>query len=129
MDDAVEGSRVELRDKRLVDEDLDLVLARGGDGRDELVEPAADLERLGTISIDSASSLERSSSCSTAAHALRLLLERQADLLALPWVEAVAEVVQRVHEAVDRRHRRPQLVGGKGDEVRHHLVRPLEREP
>ena len=84
----------------------------------------------GAMSIASASSRERSRSCSTSArHALRLLEERVAHLLALLLVEPVGEVVQRRHEAVDRRHRRSQLVRGERDEVRLHLVRALEREP
>ena len=62
-------------------------------------------------------------------HAHRLLLERDAELRLLLVVEPVAEVVQRLHEAVDRRHRCAQLVRGERDEVRHHLVRALEPEP
>ena len=45
---------------------------------------------------------------------------------ALLLVEPVGEMVQGRHEAVDRRHRRAQLVRGERDEVRLHLVRALE---
>ena len=62
-------------------------------------------------------------------HAHGLLLERGAELRLLRVVEPVAEVMQRLDEAVDRRHRCPQLVRGERDEVGHHLVRALEAEP
>ena len=62
-------------------------------------------------------------------HARRLLLERDAQLApCCVVVEPVAEMVQRLDEAVHRRHRRAQLVRGERDEVRHHLVRALERD-
>src|SRR5439155_18761322 len=47
-------------------------------------------------------------------------------LLALPLLQAIPEMVQRLDEAVDGRDRRPQLVRGERDEVRLHLIRTLE---
>ncbi len=62
-------------------------------------------------------------------HARRLLLERNAQLFRLIFVEPVAEMVERLDEAVHRRHGRAQLMRGERDEVRHHLVGAFEREP
>ena len=54
-------------------------------------------------------------------------IKSRSDVVALLVVEPVAEMVQRRHEAVDRRHRRAQLVCRERDEVRLQLVRALER--
>src|SRR5256885_2403066 len=51
-----------------------------------------------------------------------------AQLRGLLRAQAVAEVVHRLDETVDRRHGRAQLVGRERDEVGNQLVRPFERE-
>ena len=97
----------------------------GGDG-DDLLQPLAqldalrpDVDRLGVEARQVEQLLDERG------HAHRLLLERSAQLRLLRVVEPVAEMVQRLDETVDRRHRRPQLVRGERDEVGHHLVRAL----
>ena len=54
------------------------------------------------------------------------MFERGPQLLLLTLLQPVPEMVQRLDEAVDRRHRRPQLVRRERDEVRLHLIRTLE---
>ena len=84
----------------------------------------------GLTSTASASRRERSSSCSTSA-AMRAVCCSSASRSSscCARVELVSEMVERLHEPVHRRDRSPQLVRGKRDEVRHQLVRTLEREP
>ena len=82
----------------------------------------------GRTSTASASRRDRSSSCSTSEAMRTVCCSSAVRSSPLRARQPVAEVVQRLDEAVDRRHRRSQLVRRERDEVRHHLVRALERE-
>src|SRR6478736_8858326 len=128
-DDVVEDRRIDVHlDVGRIE--LDLIGPRAGGDRDDLLQPLAqpdalrpDRDRFGIEARQVEQLLDERG------HAHRLLLERDAELRLLLVVEPVAEVVQRLDESVDRRHRCAQLMRGERDEVGHHLVGALEAEP
>ena len=125
----IEDVGIDERARVVTNLDFDLVRARAGGDHHDLVQALLQIERarahrhrIGVQPREVEQLLDERG------HAEGLLLERRSELLLLRFGEAVAEMVERLHEAVDRRHRCAQLVRRERDEVCHQLVRSFEHE-